>query len=366
MALGTWVLDLRRITVFAKAPEARASAEMLLQPYGLSPAFSSSERNAGVCLSESARVGDSVLDASTLHYASLANCFSRKFLRHFKLYLAFAKTGLRVPSLFKKMRPKKKLVQHSDEAARLRMAFAGALHEEKIVGSRLRTTPAFLFTHDVDSESSLKKIPELLALEESFGIRSFWFVLSGLREKLFARFPELEERSFSHGFKHDGTLLSGEATMREHLRQSVWNRGFRAPWLHHSTALFGELAKLGVRFDSSIPNFENMTHFIEPGGCGEIIPFDLFGRNFKKLGVREYPVTLYQDYAFYNRYGSSDGEILDYYRGRIDFLAENGGLVNLLTHPDEKDSGSQRGLKNYGKILEHACAYRKFWLKKIA
>jgi len=38
----------------------------------------------------------------------------------------------------------------------------------------------------------------------------------------------------------------------------------------------------------------------------------------------------------------------------------------LLTHPDEKDSGSAEGLKAYERVLEHLSSYKRFWAKGFA
>lgn len=351
----------KTVRVFALSAEARASALMLLNSFGLKAEFAGKERDAEIAFDGGkASVGRIMLNPATLNYASITNCFSRKPQRLFKLYASLAKYGIKPPVLLKKLRPVKQIPVHSDEAAALRIAFGSALSREKIARSK-KPTPRIVFTHDVDSFDSMKRIQDVLEVEESFGVESCWFVVFKVREAFFGRFPELAEKSFSHGFNHEGTLLASEKRMREELAAGVWNEGFRAPWLHHSPEMFEVLSGLGVKFDSSLPNFENVTPFFPPGGCGEIIPFQLLGEDFKPLGITEYPVTMVQDYAFYVRYNSSSREILEYWQKRSDSLIERGGLVNLITHPDEKDTGSQAGLRNYERILEHLSKNKKYW-----
>ncbi len=252
------------------------------------------------------------------------------------------------------LRRQKEIPPHRDEAFELRRKFFD-FFSPRIVLKPPR--PAVVLTHDVDNALGFEGIRRMLDAEESLDLESNWYVVNEAKNAFFDEFPELRKRSFMHGLNHSCLLLEevnrSPASLSEEIKKNSVNRGFRAPWLHYSPEMFDCLQAAGVAHDSSVPSFENFTPFMSPGGCGEIIPFKPF--NFKRRGFHsfvEYPVTAYQDYAFYTIFRSTQQRMFEYYASRLDFVVSNNGVFNFLTHPDEKDSGSTEGIKIYRRVLE--------------
>lgn len=272
-----------------------------------------------------------------------------------KLYLPFniiKKTRTDFVLHFLKNKRKKLSFPPTQNYAGLKFRVEFEKHASRVVSLK-KNKPSILVTHDVDSLDSFKKIRQVLEIEKSLGVTSVWYVVGEIQKQFLEKYPELEKHTFLHGVNHSGTLLANLKEFEKQVPRYAINQGFRAPWLHHSPALFDVLEKTGFKHDSSIPTFEEITPFISPGGCGDLISFKPILQNGKIASFTEHPVTLTQDYAFYNRYACTPTQITEYYTSMADFIVENNGLVTLLTHPDEKDSGSKDGLKVYEDTLEH-------------
>lgn len=99
------------------------------------------------------------------------------------------------------------------------------------------------------------------------------------------------------------------------------------------------MEELGAGYDSSFPD----TDPFEPlaGGCCSILPFFL-GE------MVELPITLVQDHTLWEILRR---DTIDLWTEKSDWIAANGGLINLITHPDYLDTPAR--LRMYEEFLIH-------------
>jgi glycosyltransferase involved in cell wall biosynthesis len=173
-----------------------------------------------------------------------------------------------------------------------------------------------------------------MRLERDHGFNScFNFVPEGEYRVPSAVREMLERAGFEvgiHGLEHDGKLYSSKEKfaakalrIREYLQE--WNAsGFRSPLMQHNLQW---LHALNAAYDSS--TFDTDPFEPEPDGVGTIFPFWVPGPN--GAGYVELPYTLVQDL---NLFQVLREENIDIWMRKVDWIAENGGMVLLNTHPD--------------------------------
>ena len=107
------------------------------------------------------------------------------------------------------------------------------------------------------------------------------------------------------------------------------------------------MPELGALYDSSFPD----TDPFEPqaGGCCSILPFFL-GE------MVELPITLVQDHTLWEILRQ---DTIDLWTEKSDWIVANGGLINLITHPDYLDTPAR--LRMYEEFLEYLAAQRDGW-----
>lgn len=229
-----------------------------------------------------------------------------------------------------------------------------ALTCEELAGKELRKKARslpVLLTHDVDRQESVSGVKALKEIEGSFGFSSCWYINKEAL-KAFKVENVIDENCYSHFDTHDGQLssMSQEEIIRSLMNYNL-NDGFRAPWSHHSIELFEALEKTGYTHDSSMPSYEDFTPFYRPGGCLDIVPFKPILPSLRRCNFLEIPMTLPVDYGLFviQKLGAEDA--FKKIKDRMDFIVKHQGIINLVTHPDMKDSGSPNGQKFYQMVL---------------
>jgi glycosyltransferase involved in cell wall biosynthesis len=194
---------------------------------------------------------------------------------------------------------------------------------------------AFVLTHDVEGTRGLERVEQLMEVESRLGFRSsFNFVPE--REY---RLPDVLRRKLDragfetgvHGLKHDGKLYKSEeefasraVRIRQYLKQ--WNAcGFRSPLMQHR---LDWLHLLGADYDAS--TFDTDPFEPEPDGAGTIFPFWVPGPDGDS-GYVELPYTLPQDFTMFTILREPN---IDIWKKKLDWVAEQGGMALLNTHPD--------------------------------
>jgi hypothetical protein len=202
---------------------------------------------------------------------------------------------------------------------------------------------AWTVTHDVEGPEGLAAIAPLLEIERRHGVVSAWFFVAEdytVDPSVFDAVRTAGGEIGLHGLHHDGRLFQSRAhferqlpRIRRYLRD--WGaEGFRSPSTHRNAAWMPEL---GARYDSSFPD----THPFDaqPGGCCSILPYFLGD-------LVELPITLPQDHTLFELLRERD---ISLWRRKATWLAEHGGLVTVLVHPDY--ALSEERLRHYDELL---------------
>ncbi len=213
-------------------------------------------------------------------------------------------------------------------------------------------------SHDVEGKRGLARIEQLMSVEAKHGFRSSfnlvpeneYRVSDEVRRKIEAGGFEIGV----HGLFHDGKLYSSKAEfhsratkIKEYIRD--WNAsGFRSPLMQHKLAWLHEL---GVEYDAS--TFDTDPFEPEPDGFGTIFPFWVPGPN--GTGYVELPYTMVQDF---NLFVILEQKNIDYWKRKIDWIADRGGMALLNTHPDYmcfegKQSRSEYPVARYEELLAY-------------
>lgn len=223
---------------------------------------------------------------------------------------------------------------------------------------------AVVLTHDVEGQEGVDKVKALAELEMSFGFRSaFNFIPEGDYQVPAVLRDWLVERGFEvgvHDLNHDGKLYRSREEFREKAERinhylKEWNAGgFRSgfmlrrlDWLHD----------LDIDYDCS--TFDTDPFEPQPDGAHTIfpywIPYPESEGHEDAMGYVELPYTLPQDSTMFLLLQEKGPRI---WLEKVDWLAEQGGMVLLNVHPDYIDFDGEGGVStfpasNYGDLLKH-------------
>ncbi len=206
---------------------------------------------------------------------------------------------------------------------------------------------ALVLTHDVETKKGHDRCYDLANFEINLGFRSsFNFVAED-----YILSPELRnfliKNGFEigvHGLKHDGKLYFSYSSFKDssikindYLRD--WNSvGFRSPAMHHNLEWLHDLK---IVYDSSTFDFDPFEP--QSDGVNTIFPFWVKNKN-SQSGYIELPYTIPQDSTLFIYLREKDISI---WKRKIDWIAENGGMALLITHPDYMNFNNTRVFKQY-------------------
>jgi len=193
---------------------------------------------------------------------------------------------------------------------------------------------AVALTHDVETKKGHAKCLDLAELEQKLGFRSsFHFVPERYNVDPDLR-NQLVDRGFEigiHGLNHDGRLYKSYNEFLKRAKKinryiQEWDAvGFRSPSMHHNLEWIREL---DIKYDSS--TFDTDPFEPQPDGVGTIFPFCVSKGNDNN-GYVELPLTMPQDFTLFVL--MKEGNI-DIWKKKLDWIAEHGGMVLMVTHPD--------------------------------
>lgn len=212
---------------------------------------------------------------------------------------------------------------------------------------------ASILTHDVEGPAGVANVRRIIEIERRHGFVSSWnFVAEWypIEEGLFDDVRAAGCEIGLHAIKHDCRLFDSrpgfEAALPAiHRYLAAWGAdGFRSPATHRNPDWMPEL---GALYDSSFPD----TDPFEPqaGGCCSILPFFLGD-------LVELPITLVQDHTLWEILRE---KTIDLWTQKSDWIIANGGLINLITHPDYLDTPAR--LRMYEEFLEYLSAQEGGW-----
>jgi peptidoglycan/xylan/chitin deacetylase (PgdA/CDA1 family) len=204
---------------------------------------------------------------------------------------------------------------------------------------------AAILTHDVEGPSGVANVRRIIEIERRHGFTSCWnFVAEWypIEDGLFDHIRAAGCEIGLHAIKHDGKLFESRARFEAELPAihdylEKWGAvGFRSPATHRNPDWMPEL---GALYDSSFPD----TDPFEPqaGGCCSILPFFLGD-------MVELPISLVQDHTMWEILGH---ETIELWTRKSDWVIDNCGLINLITHPDYLDTPAR--LRMYEEYLDY-------------
>jgi hypothetical protein len=225
---------------------------------------------------------------------------------------------------------------------------AAAIKPKNWIGWPENKKFALVLQHDVDAAKGLANCPKLIEFERKLGFRScFNFVPEDYLTPRELRLG-LAEAGFEvgvHGLKHDGKLFKNTSEFHEkapkinHYLKNWRAVGFSSPSMLRNLSLISEL---NIEYGCS--TFDSDPFEPQSEGVRTIFPFWASNGSGTRTYV-ELPYTLPQDHGLFIILGESDNQI---WKTKLDWLAENGGMALLFTHPDYMNfNGSSCSLEEY-------------------
>ena len=186
-----------------------------------------------------------------------------------------------------------------------------------------------IVTHDVETSAGRDFCPDLMDLNDMFGIKTAFQIVPEKRYSVTqALLDSIRERGFElnvHDLNHDGRLMENEKEFRRRAKhinrygQRFGALGFRSAMLYRNIDWYDAL---DYSYDLSVPNVAHLDP--QRGGCCTVFPF--FNGN-----ILELPVTMAQDYSLFHI-------LRDYsigvWKEQISLIRENHGLMQVIIHPD--------------------------------
>lgn len=208
-----------------------------------------------------------------------------------------------------------------------------------------------MMTHDVETDAGLAFCQKLMALDDSFGIKSsFQLVPEGRYAIPRELLVELRGRGFEanvQDLNHDGDLFKDrEEFLRRagHINQYLRQfdaKGFRSAIMYRNAEW---LDAIEASYDMSFPNVAHL----EPqrGGCCTVMPYFIGA-------ILELPLTAIQDYSLLHILGESSMNI---WKRQIELIREKNGLMSFIVHPDYLTGECEVAL--YKFLLNHLAQLR--------
>ncbi|HXR17362.1 MAG TPA: hypothetical protein VN777_14305 [Terriglobales bacterium] len=214
-----------------------------------------------------------------------------------------------------------------------------------------------IMTHDVETSVGQTFTPQLMDLDDSYGITASFQVIPEHRYEVTDDYVgEIKRRGFEfniHDLNHDGHLyrereefLRRAATINDYARK-YHAQGFRAGSMYRNLDWYNAFE---FSYDMSLPNVAHL----EPkrGGCCTVMPF-FIGR------ILELPLTTIQDYSLFHILGDYS---IDLWKKQLGMIRQRNGLMSFIAHPDYLID--RRARKVYESLLDYLremVAREKIW-----
>jgi peptidoglycan/xylan/chitin deacetylase (PgdA/CDA1 family) len=207
---------------------------------------------------------------------------------------------------------------------------------------------ALVLTHDVETSDGLRKCEQIIKIEENLGFRSSFNFLAKQYYLPMDLIDTLKNHGYEvglHGLTHEGNIFRSRGRFNKQAPEinrylGKWSAvGFRCPSMYHNLEWISDL---NIEYDSS--TFDTDPFEPQPDGVGTIFPFSV-KNDSNGRGYVELPYTLPQDHCLFIIMQEKDISI---WRKKLDWIARNGGMALLITHPDYMSfDGKKGGLKEY-------------------
>lgn len=202
-------------------------------------------------------------------------------------------------------------------------------------------------THDVETGAGRDFCPQLMDINDAYGLKSSFQVVPEHRYEVSDDFLEsIRQRGFEiniHDLNHDGRLFSITREQFDQRARKINSygkqfaaRGFRSAVLYRKSAWMDEL---DFAYDMSVPSVAHLDP--QRGGCCTILPFFMGD-------MLEIPVTTIQDYSLFHILGDYSTRI---WEQQVSAIAASHGMASFIVHPDYVIE--PRARKTYEALLAH-------------
>ena len=186
-----------------------------------------------------------------------------------------------------------------------------------------------IMTHDVETEVGQKFCPNLMDIDDSFGIKASFQIVPEERYSINTEFlNSIRGRGFEvvvHDLNHDGHLYKNReqflrrAAKINAYREKYGIEGFRAAVLYRKQLWYDALQ---FSYDMSVPNVAHLDP--QHGGCCTVMPYFIGN-------ILELPVTTTQDYMLFHILNEYSTRL---WKQQIKLIMEKHGLISFIVHPD--------------------------------
>lgn len=227
---------------------------------------------------------------------------------------------------------------------------------------------AVVLRHDVETQAGHDKARKLAEVEKSLGFRSAFYFIPEKYTVCSKLLAALKNDGFEigvHGLNHDGKLYRSPRIFKKRAAKinqymEEWGAvGFASPACHH---VLNWNYALNILYDTS--TFDTDPFQPNPSNLGTIFPKwidhechpnrEYFDHN----GYVELPYTLPQDFQMFVILKQ---DTITIWKEKVDWIAQHGGMVHLVTHPDYICFGNEEvGMEEYPiDFYEQILAYIK-------
>jgi len=186
-----------------------------------------------------------------------------------------------------------------------------------------------VMTHDVETESGRDFCPELMDIDDVYGIKSSFQIIPEQRYRVNRDYlRSIRERGFEvavHDLNHDGHLYKDRNQFVERAAKiNLYGKeygaeGFRAAVLYRKQLWYEALS---FSYDMSVPNVAHLDP--QRGGCCTVMPYFIGN-------ILEIPVTTTQDYTLFY---ILDDYSIDLWKQQIELIMKEHGLISFIVHAD--------------------------------
>jgi hypothetical protein len=184
-------------------------------------------------------------------------------------------------------------------------------------------------THDVETEAGRDYCPELMNVDDAFGVKAAFGIVPEERYEVSTSLLDaIRNRGFEvavQDLNHDGRLFDNReeflrrANLINRYGREYRAKGFRAAVLYRKPEWYDAL---DFSFDMSIPNVAHLDP--QHGGCCTVMPYFIGN-------ILELPVTTTQDYTLFHVLNELS---IDLWKTQIDLILKKNGLLSFIVHPD--------------------------------
>jgi hypothetical protein len=212
-------------------------------------------------------------------------------------------------------------------------------------------------THDVETRAGRDFTPQLMDLDESYGIKASFQVIPEDRYEVPIEYvQDIRKRGFEfniHDLNHDGHLYQKrEEFLRRAKKINAYGHqcsaeGFRAGAMYRQLDWYDTYE---FSYDMSLTNVAHLDP--RRGGCCTVFPF-FIGK------ILELPLTTCQDYSVFHI-------LRDYSIGlweeQINLIRQRNGLMSFIAHPDYLiDRRAREVYQMLLDYLRHMVTREKIW-----